>query len=64
MKVLVAPTTSEVVSAVEPMPQGILVTMLDNVRGRLYRIQPVASGVRREPIPFPDNGALRMMSKR
>jgi prolyl oligopeptidase len=62
VKVLVAPTTSEVVSAVEPMPQGILVTMLDNVRGRLFRIQPGASGVRREPIPFPDNGALRVMS--
>jgi prolyl oligopeptidase len=62
VKVLVAPTKSEVVSAVAPMPQGILVTMLDNVRGRLYRIQPVASGVRREPIPFPDNGALRVMS--
>jgi prolyl oligopeptidase len=60
--VLVTPTKSEVVSAVEPMPQGIVVTMLDNVRGRLYRITPGASGVRREPIPFPDNGALRVMS--
>jgi prolyl oligopeptidase len=62
VKVLVTPTTSEVVSAVEPMPQGILVTMLDNVRGRLYRIQADADGVRKKPIPFPDNGALRVMS--
>jgi prolyl oligopeptidase len=62
VKVLVTPTTSEVVSGVEPMPQGIVVTMLDNVRGRLYRIVPGASGVRREPIPFPDNGALHVMS--
>jgi prolyl oligopeptidase len=59
---LVTPTSSEVVSAVAPMPQGILVTMLDNVRGRLYRMRPEASGVRRETIPFPDNGALRVTS--
>jgi prolyl oligopeptidase len=44
------------------MPCGIVVTMLDNVRGRLYRIQAGAAGIRREPIPFPDNGALHVMS--
>ena len=37
--VLVRPTSSEVVEEVDPMPQGIIVTMLDNVRGRLYRYQ-------------------------
>ncbi len=60
--VLVQPSASEVVQAVHPMPQGILVTMLDNVRGRLYRVQADATGVHRAAIPFPDNGALHVMS--
>jgi prolyl oligopeptidase len=59
---LVEPTSSEVVEDVIPMPQGIIVTMLDNVRGRLYRYQADGSTIRRQAIPFPDNGALTIIS--
>ena len=59
---LVQPTSSQVVESVDPMPQGVLVTMLDNVRGRLYRYQADGTGVHRQAIPFPDNGALSVMS--
>jgi len=59
VEVLVAPEEGEVVEGVRATEQGILVTMLDDVRGRLYRYQPAADGgwSRRE-VPFPDNGAL------
>jgi prolyl oligopeptidase len=60
--VLVKPTASEVVSTVEPMPQGILVTMLDNVRGRLYRVVPGDGEPRRDAVSLPDKGAVRVMS--
>ncbi|MCA9063306.1 MAG: S9 family peptidase [Planctomycetaceae bacterium] len=60
---LVQPTESEVVESVSPMPQGILVTMLDSVRGRLYRFQVDGTDVRRESIWFPDNGALNIATK-
>ena len=59
---LVRPTPSQVVEAVDPMPQGILVIMLDNVRGRLYRYEVDGGKVLRQSIPFPDNGALTVMS--
>ncbi len=59
---LVRPTPSQVVESVDPMPQGVLVTMLDNVRGRLYRYQADGGKVTRQAIPFPDNGALSVMS--
>ena len=62
LEVLVQPTAGEVVEAVDPMPQGILVTMLDNVRGRLYRVIPDGKDVHRESVPFPDNGALTVIS--
>jgi prolyl oligopeptidase len=39
----------------------LLVTMLDNVQGRLVRLAPDgAAGWTRQPIPFPDHGALQV----
>jgi prolyl oligopeptidase len=40
---VVSPTESEVVEDVEVAPNGVLVTMLDDVRGRLYRYEPGAA---------------------
>ncbi|HEV8240770.1 MAG TPA: prolyl oligopeptidase family serine peptidase [Thermoanaerobaculia bacterium] len=72
--VLVEAAPNEVVEAVGAAKSGILVTMLDNVRGRLYRYEPTPAGetvngeVRhyagwsRRAIPFPDNGALGITS--
>ena len=75
LEVLVEAKANEVVEDVEAGESGILVTMLDNVRGRLYRYEPspelardgdklvrLAPGWLREPIPFPDNGALSIVS--
>jgi prolyl oligopeptidase len=72
--VLVEAAANEVVEDVDAAESGILVTMLDSVRGRLYRYEPTSSGetvggeVRhyrgwsRRAIPFPDNGALGVTS--
>ncbi len=59
LEVLVEPTAEAVVEHVAATPEGILVTMLENVRGKLYRYRPLGGGGwDRESIPFPDNGTL------
>lgn len=58
VELLVSPTKKEVVENVHASDQGILVTMLDNVRGRLYRYEETDEGWTRTSIPFPDNGSI------
>ncbi|HEX8170893.1 MAG TPA: prolyl oligopeptidase family serine peptidase [Thermoanaerobaculia bacterium] len=60
--VLVAPTESEVVEQVEVTDREILVAMLDNVRGRLDRFAPTATGWNRDHVQFPENGAISVMT--
>ena len=60
VSLVTACSASEVVTSVSPTPQGIVVGMLDNVRGRLYRYQPAGRGWKRQPIVLPDNGAIRV----
>lgn len=73
IELVAAATEEEVVDGVHVAPQGILVTMLDQVRGRLYRYEPsdnsaaagrsaATAGWTRRAIPFPDNGALHVTS--
>lgn len=62
LEVLVAPSASQVVEGVNVTDEAILVTVLDNVRGRLYRFTPAASGWTREAIPFAENGAVSVMT--
>ena len=74
VEVLVEAAANEVVEEVDAGKSGILVTMLDNVRGRLYRYEPTPagetvngevrhySGWARRTIPFPDNGTLGVSS--
>lgn len=65
VEVLIEPTSSEIVEAVSLMDDAILVRTLQNVQGRLYRFSPSAGGVwQRQAIPFPDNGALSIMTTR
>ncbi|QYM79464.1 prolyl oligopeptidase family serine peptidase [Horticoccus luteus] len=59
---IVAPSEQEVVKGVAVTPQQVWVTMLDNVRGRLYRFTRGSTEWTREAIPFPDNGALKVTS--
>ena len=62
IELVAAPAASSVVQAVEPMPAGILVSSLDDVRGRLYRYVPGTGGWTREPVALPDDGAVKLMS--
>ena len=63
---VVASAASIVVNDVDVATDGILVSVLDNVRGRLFRFAPSAGtggsgGWTRQAIPFPDNGALKVV---
>lgn len=61
VEVLVDPTAGEVVEAVVASRQGVLVSMLEDVRGRLWRYEPTPTGgMQRRSIPFPDNGSLQV----
>lgn len=60
VSLVAACSTSEVVTSVSPTPQGLVVGMLDDVRGRLYRYQPAGRGWKRQPIVLPDNGAIKV----
>ncbi|HXT21745.1 MAG TPA: prolyl oligopeptidase family serine peptidase [Thermoanaerobaculia bacterium] len=72
VEVLVEAAANEVVEDVDAAESGILVTMLDSVRGRLYRYEPAppgetadgrtSTGWSRRLVPFPDNGALGVTS--
>ena len=55
-------TGSEVVLGAVAAKSGLLVSMLDNVRGRLYRYEEAAAQWSRRQIPLPDNGALEIES--
>jgi prolyl oligopeptidase len=63
VEVLFAPDGNEVVEDVTAVEQGVLVTLLDSVRGRLYRYQPAEGGAwARTAVAFPDTGALGVMT--
>ncbi len=56
------PDGHAIVRGVEPTRAGILLTLLDNVRGRLVRHRHDARGWQRTVIPFPDNGSIDVMT--
>jgi prolyl oligopeptidase len=60
--VLAESTESEVVLAAVATNSGIMVPVLDNVRGRLYRYEQAESRWTRRQIPFPDNGTVEIES--
>jgi len=60
IELVVAPTAQEIVETAHVMRDGLFVTMLDNVRGRLYRYSPGKSGWTRQAIRFGDNGSLHL----
>ncbi len=59
---ILSPTEREVVMGVEVTDTGLLVSLLDNVRGRLAWMRPGPRGWERQDIGFPDNGALTVRS--
>lgn len=62
IEVLAESSGSEVVLGAAAAKSGILVTVLDNVRGRLYRYEQAGPGWTRRQIPLPDNGSLDIES--
>ncbi|HEX7708103.1 MAG TPA: prolyl oligopeptidase family serine peptidase, partial [Thermoanaerobaculia bacterium] len=64
LEVLAEPDVDSTIESVTVMDDAILVTRLENVRGRLIRYTPAAHGWSREVIAFPDNGAISVMTTR
>ena len=62
LDVLAESSGSEVVLGATAAKSGILVSVLDNVRGRLYRYEEAESGWTRRQIALPDNGSLAIGS--
>ncbi len=61
--VLFEPDDSTVVEAVATTDNTVLVTMLENVRGKIYRYNPGPEGRwERSLVNFPDNGSLEIIS--
>jgi prolyl oligopeptidase len=61
--VLVKPDETTIVQSVDSTDSDILVTVLENVRGRIYRYNPGAEGKwERSLVQFPDNGSLKITS--
>lgn len=64
VELVVAQEGSVVVENVEVTDASVLVTLLDNVRGRLARFVRDGTGWKRETVEFPDNGTLDVISAR
>ena len=61
--VLIEPDNTTIVQSVNTTDSTILVTVLENVRGKIYRYNPGPEGrFERSLIPFPDNGTLEITS--
>jgi prolyl oligopeptidase len=63
IEVIIEPSDTTVVQSVATTDDTLLVTVLENVRGKIYRYQPGAEGSwKRTQVDFPDNGALQITS--
>ena len=61
--VMIEPDESTVVQSVNTTDSTVLVTVLENVRGRIYRYDPGKEGTwHRSLVNFPDNGSLEITS--
>jgi len=63
IEVVVEPDDATVVQSVNTTDATVLVTVLENVRGRIYRYNPGKEGQwQRARVDFPDNGSLEIIS--
>jgi len=61
--VMIEPDGTTVVQSIATTDASILVTVLENVRGRIYRFNPGEEGRwERSLVDFPDNGAIEITS--
>lgn len=59
---LFEPRGGEVLSSVSVTDRGILLTLLDDVRGRVWRYESTGGPWTRRAVRFPDNGAVEITS--
>lgn len=63
IEVMIEPDDTTVVQSVTPTDATVLVTVLENVRGKIYRYTPGSEGRwERKLVGFPDNGSLQITS--
>jgi prolyl oligopeptidase len=62
LEAVFVPDAHAIVRGVSPTRTGILLTLLDNVRGRLKRLSRDAHGWHQAAVAFPDNGSINVMS--
>lgn len=62
VELVVAPTARSIVRGVRTTPTGLLVTTLDDVKGKLTRYTATDKGWTQTVLPFPDNGTLNVQS--
>ena len=61
--ILIEPDAATVVESVAATDSTLLVTVLENVRGKIYRYNPgPEGGWERSLLPFPDDGSLKITS--
>ena len=61
--ILIKPDDTTVVQSVDTTDSNVLVTVLENVRGKIYRYSPGPEGRwERSLVQFPDNGSLEITS--
>ena len=60
LEAVFVPDGHAIVRGVQSTRAGILLTLLDNVRGRLDRFTRDARGWHRVAVPFPDNGSIKV----
>lgn len=60
VEVLATSTADEIVTKARSSKRGVLVETLQNVVGRMYRYERKGEGWSRRPVPFPDNGAVKV----
>ena len=61
--VLIKPDETTIVQSVDTTDSNLLVTVLENVRGRIYRYNPGPEGKwERNLVQFPDSGSLKITS--
>lgn len=58
--IIAVPSEKEIILGARATKPGVIVEMLDAVRGRLYRYTPKDEGWERTPIAFPDNGSVHV----
>ena len=61
---IVVPQPGRVIEAVTTTDDELIVTVLENVIGKVYRFSRTPDGWQGQPVAFPDNGIVEVMTTR